>query len=103
MPTADGWIKSASDTKFTASFDIDDVSCVLSSTIDIGVPVFECNDAVLEYTGLEEVIGTCSFEGTIGKTRINLKLANGATITGTLDEPIGKVYEVSGSGAWVQA
>ncbi|KAG0252617.1 hypothetical protein DFQ27_007949, partial [Actinomortierella ambigua] len=49
---------------------------------------------------LKQLFGARDFQGTIGFTDFQLKLQNGPTISGRLDEPVDQKSAVSGRGRW---
>ena len=103
MPTASGFIRSAaSGTKFTASFNIDDILYTFAGSLTPSVQSFDCNNATLEYSSVAALTATRAFDGKFGTKDVRVSVANGPKITGPLDMPISPASTVSGNGSWTQ-
>ncbi|KAF8962443.1 hypothetical protein BDZ97DRAFT_1662864 [Flammula alnicola] len=102
MPSADGFIKSTAGGRFAATFVIDDLMYNFSGSFASSVPAFSCNTASLSYNAVRQLNSTRSFDGRVGPTTVELRVANGPIITGVLDMPLSPGSTVSGSGVWTQ-
>lgn len=100
MLTINGWIKSSTSTRFVADFVIDGHAYTFAGNLSISVQPFSATNATLEYASVDQLSGTCQYEGQIGKSGIKLTFANGPTIAGGLDMPINPANTVTGSGYW---
>ena len=102
MPTAEGFIKSSSGSRFVATFTVEGLSYNFVGASSSGGPPFTCNEATLTYTAMKQLSATRLFDGRLGPTGVTITLANGPIITGTLDMPINPGSSLSGSGVWSQ-
>ncbi|KAF5701465.1 hypothetical protein FGLOB1_10191 [Fusarium globosum] len=103
MPTAPGALIHNSANRFTAIFVIDGMQRSYVAIMHPSVPPFSSNNVILTYNNVEELTGTLSHSGHIGKNDLALELENGVEIKGKLNQPgIDRAFKniVAGSGSW---
>ncbi|RGP75782.1 hypothetical protein FSPOR_580 [Fusarium sporotrichioides] len=104
MLTSEGSIKSIDgDSKFVATFIIDDIQYHYSGAFSPAVQNFQSDDVMLQYPSIESLTSTQDFEGVVGTEGIEIDIqSSNVRITGILDPPISPASCVSGAGTWSQ-
>ncbi|KAI0340538.1 hypothetical protein BDW22DRAFT_381428 [Trametopsis cervina] len=100
MTTAQGSVASVN-SKFTATFIIDEIPFTYSTTVAISVQNFQAV-ATLTFTTKDQLTGTRTYNGQLGQNALTLNLANGPKISGPLVPPIIPASNINGTGAWTQ-
>ncbi|KAF5310973.1 hypothetical protein D9619_007963 [Psilocybe cf. subviscida] len=100
MSSANGTIQSMPGGQFTATFQIDETVFRFSGSLMPSTSGFTCRTATLAYTDKQSLTSTRSFSGIVGPNNVDLTIANGPKITGSLDMPVIPACAVMGSGRW---
>jgi hypothetical protein len=72
-------------------------------TLNAAIPNFGTTSATLNYDDRDQLTGTRSLEGHIGRVDFETDLSNAPRIQGDLDMPIDQYISVSGNGMWTQS
>ncbi|MFG2873974.1 hypothetical protein ACGFYU_03050 [Streptomyces sp. NPDC048337] len=100
MPTAFGKVNRPDANTIKATFPMNGKVVSFTASVNPAMEDFE-SGATLTYSDMDELVGTHSYSGAVGKGTIKLNLDNGPALAGPLNSPsLDKVYSVSGRGSW---
>jgi len=99
MPTARGFVK-CDGNSFTGAFYVDGDPYHLAAEVEPPNESFECSNATLMYSTVDQLVGTCTWSGTVNQTNLRLRLGGGVSIAGSLDARRAASVLVRGTGAW---
>ncbi|RAK85210.1 hypothetical protein BO79DRAFT_273648 [Aspergillus costaricaensis CBS 115574] len=103
MPTSYGTLQWVAPNRANAKFYVDgvDTSCVM--TLNAAVPNFGTSSASLNYDNKDQLSGTRSLYGHIGRQDFETDFENAPKIQGDLDMPIDQYISVDGNAIWTQS
>ena len=99
MPTARGFVK-CDGNSITGTFHVDGDPRHVSVDIEPRNELFECSNATLTYGAIDQLIGSCTWSGTVNQTNLRLRLGGGVSIAGSLDTRRPTSVLVRGAGTW---
>jgi len=102
MPTARGFVK-CDGNRITGTFHVDNDPRHLSFDVEPPNELFECTNATLTYSTVDQLTGFCTWSGTINQTNLRLRLGGGVSIAGSLDTRRPTSVLVRGTGTWKAA
>ncbi|EMD36173.1 hypothetical protein CERSUDRAFT_95523 [Gelatoporia subvermispora B] len=89
-----------SNSRAIGTWEIDGRTYTFTFNLSNSVPKFTASSATLTYCDTDDLTGTRSFRGLIGRKQTNFKLDDNVTISGDLDLPISVNASVNGTGVW---
>jgi len=99
MPTARGFVK-CDGNRITGTFHVDNDPRHLSADVEPLNELFECSNATLTYSTMDQLVGSCTWLGIVNQTNIRLRLDGGVSIAGSLDTRRLTPVLVRGTGTW---
>lgn len=103
MPTVIGFFKIINGSKYTAHFEIDDITYAVGGDIAPSVPPFTCDKATLEYSNVSQLADVRNYHGNMGTGDFTVTFENGPKITGAIKPVIDVSFPVDGSGNWISS
>jgi len=99
MPTARGFVK-CDGNRITGTFSVDNDPRHLSVDVEPPNELFECSNATITYSTVDQLTGSCTWSGTVNQTNLRLRLGGGVSIAGSLDTRRHTSILVRGTGTW---
>ncbi|KAH9484532.1 hypothetical protein JR316_0004014 [Psilocybe cubensis] len=100
MPTMQGTILSTDGINFSLAFNIDDLPMYGSGRfLSSAIPSFLSKNATLTYVNKDDLTGTKSVTGVVGKATLNM-LSENVKITGNLEVPFPTEIPMTGQITW---
>ncbi|GAQ36144.1 hypothetical protein AtubIFM54640_005066 [Aspergillus tubingensis] len=103
MPTSYGTLQWVAPNRANAKFDIDGVDTTCAMTINGAVPNFGSSEATLNFQDTDQLSGTRSFDGHIGRGDFETDFDNAPKIQGDLSMPIDQYITVMGNAIWTRS
>ena len=101
MPSAHGFIQCGGNGDgLVGTFDIHGSKLYLYSDVKPLSQPFKCSDATLTYDNIGLLAGHCKWNGTLGKSEVQINLDGGVSITGRLATAQKSSFSILGAGTW---
>ncbi|OJZ89753.1 hypothetical protein ASPFODRAFT_43036 [Aspergillus luchuensis CBS 106.47] len=103
MPTAQGIFTWTAPNQATAQFYVDGKISTCTMGLNGVLPNSGMTSATLNYDNIDQLSGTRSLDGHIGRGDFETDFENAPKIQGDLDRPIDQYISVYGNGRWTQS
>ncbi|EMD36172.1 hypothetical protein CERSUDRAFT_95522 [Gelatoporia subvermispora B] len=105
MPSVEGTVVREIDanSRVIGTWEIDGRTNTFTFNLSNSMPMFKSGAATLTYDTTDDLTGTCTFQGLIGRNQIKVTLDDAVTVSGSLDTAIRVNASVNGTGIWQQS